>query len=448
MRLHKLASVSSRKSPAHAATPRRLRPHAHAQHAARELRFAWPRRFAYAFLALVTFFASGIAFAYHDMQSQVTRVNVDSLLGEDRPIRGDGTPLPDDDFEGHPVNIVVMGTDSRAGANNIDGSAGTEEVSVARSDTTMIVHLSADRTHMEVVSIPRDTMVSIPSCVTPDGTESFPQYGQFNSAFSIGAGEDASTQAQARGAACTIKTIEKMTDIYIDGFVIVDFHGLEQMVDSLGGVNVWVDEPINDDEWTGFVLPQGCQHLNGHDALFYARVRHGVGDGSDLQRINRQQNLMAAMMRTAMNTNILTNPDNLYSFARSALSTLTTSDNLGSLPTLAGLAMSAKDIGLNNILFITMPNVPDPDDENRVVPDDYMAERLWNALREDKTPPESTVSRNGESSSSSDESDDPSGTDSSTNETETAENKSPEESVPTAPLPDSSPSLDPAQQCV
>ncbi len=343
-------------------------------------------------LSIALFLTSGAAFALHDLQSRIHTVDLAALLGSDRP-EDPSNASPGDSYEGRPVNILVLGSDTRAGDNNVDGSQGSEEVAVARSDTAMVMHLSADRSRIDVISIPRDTLVSMPSCVLPDGTSSNPQDDiMFNQAFATGAGTQTDTDAIARGAACTIKTVEAMSGVYINEFVVVDFSGLERMVDALGGVKVYVDEEIDDPGYTGLHLEVGCHHLSGHDALQYARVRHGVGDGSDTSRITRQQNLMSAMIRTAVSKNLLTDLDNLYSFASEGLSTLTVSKGLGSLATLGGMAKSVSDVGMDKINFISLPTTPAPWNANRLITTQE-TKAVWRALRDDKPVPANAVSQ-------------------------------------------------------
>ena len=267
----------------------------------------------------------------------------------------------------------------------MDGSQGSEDVASARSDTALVMHISADRKRVDAVSIPRDTLVDIPECKTLDGekTESS-EDTPFNSAFAKGAGDSDDKKAVASGATCTWKTVETLTHVRIDDFVVVDFAGLSKVVDSLGGVHVQVDEAIDDTEYTGFKLDEGCQKLDGQNALQYARVRHGVSDGSDLSRIARQQNLMRAMASKALSSNLLTQSG----FLTSTLETLTTSEHIGQIGNLSGLAYSIQGVGIDKINFITMPNEPAAD-PNQVVPAEG-AKKVWKALEDDKPIPSDT----------------------------------------------------------
>ena len=352
-----------------------------ARHSSKELGRRLARRAGLSLLAVTIFVVSAAGFAWHNIQSRITWFNVDNLLSEDdRP----GTKPPDS-YEGRAVNLLILGTDSRAGDNNVDGAQGSEDTASARSDTALVMHISADRKRVDAVSIPRDTLVDIPECTTLDGKKTnAAEDTKFNSAFANGAGNSDDKKAIASGAACTWKTVETLTHVRIDDFVVIDFAGLSKVVNSLGGVHVQVDEAIDDSEYTGFKLDEGCQKLDGENALQYARVRHGVSDGSDIARIARQQNLMRAMTSKALSSNLLTQSG----FLTSTLETLTTSERIGQISNLSGLAYSIQGVGIDNINFITMPNEP-ADDPNQVVPAEG-AKKVWKAIEEDKPVPSDT----------------------------------------------------------
>ena len=387
-----------------------------ARHSSKELGRRLARRLGLSVLAVLLFVVSGAGFAWHNIQSRITSFKIEGLLTEEeRP----GTKPPDS-YDGRAVNLLVLGTDSRSGDNNVDGSEGSDEVSVARSDTALVMHISTDRKRVDAVSIPRDTLVDIPECKSLDGEiAGAEEDGQFNSAFANGAGTGNDKKAVASGAACTLKTVEKMTDIRIDDFVVVDFNGLSKVVDSLGGVHVQVDEAIDDPDYTGMKLDEGCQKLDGQTALQYARVRHGVGDGSDISRISRQQKLMNAMASKALSSNLLTQSG----FLTSTLETLTTSERIGQIGNLSGLAYSIQGVGIDKINFVTMPNEPAAD-PNQVVPSEG-AKKVWKALEEDKPVPTDTSAPASSDSSAT--------TDGSTSEStdESAETSDPSQATPT-----------------
>ena len=386
-------------------------------------------------LACVLFVTTGAWAAYHNLQGKIGVKPIDTIIGGDRP---DGPT--DHSFEGRAVNILVMGSDSRNGQVVNDDTEGM------RSDTAMIVHLSEDRSRMDVISIPRDTMVAMPSCKLPDGSESDPSsYAIFNSAFSTGANNSSNPDDVAYAAACTIKTVEKLTNVRMDEYMVVDFTGFESMVDSLGGVPMYVEEDV-DDEKADLHLSKGCNTLNGAQALGYARARYSLGDGSDISRIGRQQQLVGAIMRTAKSKNLLTDMPTLYSFAESALSTLTVSEGLGGIDKLAGLANSAASIGMDNINFITMPVEEDDIDPNRVQPS-AKADDVWKALHDDKPVPEEAVSLSADGTSPQPEAS-PTSTDSSGTGDPTQGNQ-PTPAAPENPGAGSGDSgtVDPATQC-
>ncbi|PYF95927.1 transcriptional attenuator, LytR family [Georgenia satyanarayanai] len=334
----------------------------------------WARGAGLAALSVVLFGTSTLAIAYNDIQTNIDRHDIDDYLGERPTAAGEGEPAPLDPASGEDINIVVLGSDDRTG--DVNSEYGTTPEAGQRSDTTMIVHISAERDRVEVVSIPRDSLVTIPSCRMGDGSWTEPRYEtMFNKAFAMGA--DGGGPGAA--AACTMRTIEELSGVLIDDFVIVDFAGFINVVDALGGVPMCIPDPI-DDPKAKVQLEAGEQVLDGREALGFARARYTLTGGSDINRIGRQQELVAAIAREALSKNLLTDLPKLYRFLDAATSTLTTGTDLGSIPTMAGLAYSIREIDLENIVFETMPHLPAG---NRVVPAPE-AEELWAALRDDE----------------------------------------------------------------
>ncbi|UFU02250.1 LCP family protein [Ruania suaedae] len=328
-------------------------------------------------LFLVTFTGTGAALAYQNLQGGIDRHDFDDVLGTDRPTMDSGeAPNPDDSMEGRAVNLLVMGTDSRAGDDNQDLGGG--DVDGMRSDTTLLMHISADRSRVDVVSIPRDLLVTIPSCPRPDGTSTYEQYdAMFNAAFALGGGSGDVGYA----AACTIKTVETMTDIRIDDFVVVDMSGFKDMVDAIGGVDMCFEQDLYSEQ-AKLDITAGCHTLDGETALAVARARKGVGlgDGSDIGRIDRQQELLSNMAEQVLDRNVMTETTELYQFLQAATSSLTTSERIGNLTTMAGLAYSLRNIELDEVSFATMPF---DWAGNRVRPN-YLSEELWASIRADE----------------------------------------------------------------
>ncbi len=311
---------------------------------------------------------------YADLAGRASNsaVTIDKFVKTTRP--------PVDDYSGRPVTIAVIGTDSREGDNSVFGD-GESDMGM-RSDTTLVVHISADRTRMEVVSIPRDTMVTLPSCELPDGSSTYESFGQFNFAFSYGAGWELNLGS---AVACTVQTIERLSDLTIDEFVVIDMAGFESIITALGGVSMCFDEPVYD-ELAGIDLPAGCTKLGSWNALAYARARYSLGDGSDISRIGRQQQLMMAIINEARGKNLFTDFPALYEFAKATLAAVKTSPSLSKLPTAAGLAYSMSGISNANITFATLPITAWSEDPNRAIPLDS-ADDLWAALRDDQPIP-------------------------------------------------------------
>lgn len=313
----------------------------------------------------------GGGIAYNDLQNRVTTVKPKEFLQADaRPTKKavKEKPNPNDPFDGA-LNILVIGSDSREDDSN-------STVTGMRSDTVMVVHLSEDRERVEVVSIPRDSWVEIPSCQLPDGRYTSPTVGKFNSAFALG-GQTGDVSA---GVACTIQTVENLTGVYIDEFAVVNFNGFKDLVDSLGGVEFKVESEIYDPSFGNLHIPAGYQTFDGKTALKYARVRKAIGmDGSDLSRIERQQKLMSAIFDKAKQK--VTSPTAMYKFAGSGLEMLTTSERLGSLTSMAGLGWAVKDVNADNIVFKTVPVMDRGDGANVLWTAD--ATMMWNSIQED-----------------------------------------------------------------
>ncbi|MFD5004341.1 LCP family protein [Streptomyces mutabilis] len=265
-------------------------------------------------------------------------------------------------------NVLVIGSDTRSGDGNAryGRNDGTE-----RSDTTILLHLAAGRDSATAVSLPRDLMVDVPGCRHPDGRRSDPVFAQFNYAYEVG------------GSACSIRTVEKLTGIRIDHHVVVDFQGFKDMVDALDGVEVCLREPVNDED-AELRLPAGRVTLDGEQALGYVRARKSLGDGSDTDRMDRQQRFLGALVNKVHSNDVLLNPVKLYPVLDAATSSLTTDPDLASLRGLYDLVRGLRDIPTERVQFLTVPRESYTGDANRdqlVQPD---AEQLFTRLRTDE----------------------------------------------------------------
>lgn len=298
--------------------------------------------------------------AYRHLDGNITALNINGQLGH-RPKK-----MQKDNVPHQPLNILLLGSDTRQGKGNHVGGE-----TPGLSDTTILLHLSADRSHAYGVSIPRDSMVQRPPCQRKDGNGVDPGgLDLWNAAYAIG------------GAGCTVKQVEQLTKIRIDHFVVVDFNGFKQMVDALGGVQVCVPNAVHDT--VGHInLPAGTYNVSGEQALNYVRVRHAISNNGDIGRMKRQQSFLASMANKAISAGTLANPVRLYKFLDAATKSLTTDPGLAHLKALAGLARQVKGIGLGQIQFLTVPFTTYAPDPNRLqwAPS---ADKLWTRLRFDE----------------------------------------------------------------
>jgi LCP family protein required for cell wall assembly len=300
---------------------------------------------------VVALAAVGLFLVYRHLNGNIQQRDVSGLLGS-QPV----------DLHPQAENILIIGSDSRFGTKGQYG----HNLVTDQSDTMMIMHIAADRQWAEVMSIPRDSYVSIPACKMGNGQLSGPQQFKINEAFALGNLDGNNT---ALGVACSIKTVEQDTGIYIDHFVVVNFTGFQNMVSALGGVEECNTQPINDPK-SGLKLSAGQHLLNPTQALAYVRARYTLGDGSDLERIMRQQAFMSSLVQRVKSK--LLNPVAIYGFLDAATKSLTIDTKLGGATGLYNLASSLRSLPSNKVAFFTLPTYP----RSEVVPTDT-ANVLW-----------------------------------------------------------------------
>ena len=252
---------------------------------------------------------------------------------------GKRVPKKDRKVANEPLNILVLGTDTRSGVGDkIDGQAGCN-----CSDTTLLLHVSADRSSAYAVSIPRDALVKPVACTR---SREYFDTGlvEWNEAYSAGA------------AACTAEQIQQDFHVYVDDYVVVDFSGFKDMVDSIGGVNVCIPFELSDPKYAKVTFHPGTSvHLDGDQALAYVRLRHVLA-GTDIGRIKRQQAFIAAMTDKLFSAGTLTRPDRLYRFADALTKSITTNPEIAHVKGLIDLADQLSNIDLHHIKFVTMPS--------------------------------------------------------------------------------------------
>ena len=312
-------------------------------------------------LALIMCAGAATAYGYyHYLRSDMVQHDIGSLLTEEeRPEKINDA-----------VNVLFIGSDGY----EEDSPAYTEEFEGERSDSLMLAQISPDN-RVSVVSFPRDSLVQLPECDAygqTDGTYGY--FGMINTALYHG------------GPPCVLKTVETLTDIRIDHFVHLSFASFRDIVDTIGGVEMCIPEPMEDDR-ADLDLDEGHQTLDGEQALSFVRARYELGDGGDIGRIDRQQMFLAALADQATSSDVLTSPSTLNGILRSVAQHSATDREL-TLDRMVSLAVTMADVDLSDIEFHTVPWYPAPYDSNRVMWNEEEAAALFEAVRENRQPPE------------------------------------------------------------
>ncbi|MFJ5923795.1 LCP family protein [Kitasatospora sp. NPDC092948] len=313
--------------------------------------------------AVLVVVATGLgAWYYQRLDHNITTFAPEGIASTRPPA---GPPAP---TGGHPVNVLLLGSDTRDDGNS-DFGGGDE--GVGRSDTAILLHVYADHKHAVGVSIPRDTLVTIPPCRLADGRWTTARANQmFNSAFSIG-------EFKNGNPACAQNTVEELTGLRVDHTLVVDFKGFAAITQAVGGVDVCIPNDVNA---YGIHLTKGRQTVAGQQAIDYVRARHGLGDSSDIGRMRRQQAFMSSLIKKVQGEGF--DLTTLLPLADAATKSLTVDPDLGSPYKLAEFAQSLQNIKLADIQFVTMPWRFQGARVAIVQPD---ADILWSLLRQDRT---------------------------------------------------------------
>ncbi len=238
------------------------------------------------------------------------------------------------------VNLLLVGSDSGQGDPRF-GPRGEH-----LNDVTLLLHISQDHTSATVVSFPRDLEVTVPACPgAPDESAPGTDGGftdKLNTAISYG------------GLGCAVAVVQQLSGLTIPFAAEIEFNGVIEMSNAVGGVPVCVAEPIQD-EFTGTFLSAGMHVLSGWDALQFLRTRHGLSTGSDLARIGNQQAFFASLMRTITSDGTLNNPLTLYGLAKAAAGNMRLSSSVQNLDVMVSIAKALQDINLKQIVFVQYP---------------------------------------------------------------------------------------------
>ncbi|MFF3394827.1 LCP family protein [Streptomyces sp. NPDC002669] len=317
-------------------------------------------------LSFLVLLVAGVGWGYLKLGGSIATFSADGISDNRPPDSSNGQ------------NVLVIGSDSRSGDNvKLGGGTGT----VGRSDTAFLLHVYGDRKHAVAVSIPRDALVDIPACKKPGGEWTAPQHAvMFNGAFSVG-------ETPEGNPACTQNTVEQLTGLRVDHTVVIDFAGFSALTSAVGGVPVCLPKDIYQRDLSpkrptrgDLIFTKGPQSVSGQRALDYVRLRHGIGDGSDIGRIKRQQAFVASLVKKIKSQGL--NPTTLLPLAKSATDAMTVDPGLGSADRLLAFAMSMKNVDLHNTKFVTVPWRYEGARVAIVEPD---ADELWAALKADRT---------------------------------------------------------------
>lgn len=316
-------------------------------------------------LLLVTVCVGGYV-VYERFNNNITTVDVGDAGSKD--VVHDG-----------PMNLLVIGTDSRQGLGRKYGDAGN----AGHADTTILFHVSADRTNATAMSIPRDIVTGIPDCPTrqKDGTTStvpgIPAgltTPKFNESLGVG----------GRDPGCTMRAVTQLTGIPVDHFMMVDFEAVKTLSSAVGGVDVCLARPLVDPK-SHLNLPAGRHRIEGEQALEFVRTRHALRNQSDLDRIRLQQNFLSAMIRKIKSGGTLTDPRKLFALADAATRALTVDSAIGSVARLTSLAKDLSKVDAKHITFTTLPVIDNPNEKVHatVVVDRARAQRLFSLIKDD-----------------------------------------------------------------
>lgn len=307
--------------------------------------------------------------------------HLNSKLKKDDLTLGDVMPDHKANAAGQtPLNILLIGSDARdSKANQKLGGAKETFGGPPLADVQMLLHISADRSNISVISMPRDTLVKIPECTDPDTDEVFPAVELRPTNESLRRG----------GPGCTVATWYELTGITIDHFMMIDFAGVISMADAIGGVPVCVDKNVHSRNSTGqgsgLKLEKGETYIKGEQALQWLRTRYGFEDGSDLARTHAQHMYMNSMVRELRANTKLTDPNKLRKLAEAAIDALTVDKGIDTVKDLYDLGMELKSVPTARITMTTMPNFYSerPLYRGKVEPKPVDAEKLFRMVRDD-----------------------------------------------------------------
>jgi LCP family protein required for cell wall assembly len=310
---------------------------------------------------------AGVAFAafwFIRLQSNITKAPLSA--GESRD---SGEALANDKSDR--LQILILGSDTRDGKNSGYGTS-EDSTGYGHSDVMMLLDISADNKRVSVMSFPRDLLVDVPQCTDHTNNQTFPA----RSGVMI---NEAMAEA---GIGCAVDTVNKLTGLEIDHFMMADFNAVKELSHAIGGVNVCVSDPVFDPD-SRLRLPKGDSLVEGEQALAFLRTRHAFGDGGDLGRIKGQQAFLSSLTRKLKDEGTLGNPQRLLQIADVVTQNLTVDEGLASVPSLLTIGGRLKDIDVSKVAFVSVPTQEAAVNRNRLELVEPQASQLFAALRAD-----------------------------------------------------------------
>jgi LCP family protein required for cell wall assembly len=269
------------------------------------------------------------------------------------------------------MQILILGSDTRDGKNAQYGTS-DDATGYGHSDVMMLMDISADNKRVNVVSFPRDLLVDTPKCTDQATKREFP--AQKNVMINAAMSE--------AGIGCAVDTVNKLTGLKIDHFMMADFNAVKELSNTVGGVEVCISDAVYDPD-SKLRLPKGTSTVQGEQALAFLRTRHAFADGGDLGRIKAQQGFLSALTRKMKEDGTLSNPGKMLEISDVVTKNLTIDEGLASIPTLLTVGNRLKNIDLGKVAFVAVPTVPATSDPNRLQVAEPAASQLFAAMRKD-----------------------------------------------------------------
>ncbi|KRE80619.1 LCP family protein [Arthrobacter sp. Soil762] len=305
----------------------------------------------------------GLGFAgywYLRFQSNITTAPLNA---------GGGANASDDKSDR--MQILILGSDTRDGANAEYGAV-EDSTGYGKSDVMMLMDVSADNKRVSVISFPRDLLVDIPKCTDQKTKRTFPARN----------GVMINEAMNEAGIGCAVDTVNKLTGLEIDHFMMADFTAVKELSNTVGGVDVCISDAVYDPD-SRLRLPKGTSAVKGEMALAFLRTRHAFADGGDLGRIRAQQGFLSSLTRKIKDDGTLSDPSKMLTIADVVTKNLTVDEGLASVPSLVSIGSRLKDIDISKVAFVSVPTTPAVTDINRLQIAEPAGSQLFAALRED-----------------------------------------------------------------